>query len=148
MPEYVVAEVLATEPHRVWNSDNGPIHYFKVDIGQGIVAEAGKKKPDTPPEVGDRYKNLKPVVSKAPEGALPTLTGPITDYQGDGKGGKSFEADPKRLRGENYGKALEIAGALCEKVDPEDGPALSSTNIIALANKFYDAIEAKAKVGE
>jgi hypothetical protein len=120
MSAFEVAEVLAQVPHRTWEGDKGTLHYFKVKLTDGTVAEAGKKKPDTPPQVGDRYKTLRPLPDNAPSEAVPMLQGPITDYQGGGS--KDFKADPAKLRSENARSALHAAKDLvvAGKVPLED----------------------------
>jgi hypothetical protein len=118
---YEVAEVLAATPHRAWQSDNGTIHYFKVKLTSGVTAEAGKKKADTPPKVGDRYKTLRPLPDNAPQDALPTLQGPITDFQGGGQGD----------RGRNASMAVSYAKDLANSVRSASTPRSSSSSSTA-----------------
>lgn len=135
---YEIAEVLSTEPHNVWNSDNGPIHYFKVRLTDGTEAEAGKKEKDgqvPPPQVGDKYEKLRK--PNNPD-YLPTLQKPITDYQG-GKA-KDFHADPKKLRSENARSALHAAKDLVV------ADKIKFAEMAEVTGKLYDYIESKAKV--
>lgn len=138
---YTIAEVLSTTHHREWKPQDGaPLYFFKVKLEDGTEAEAGKKKPDTPPQVGDRYKTLRQ--PNNPE-YLATLQGPITDYKGNGS--KDFHADPKGLRSKNASSALHAAIAA---VSARPGEPFTSDEIWRIADKFYAFIESKAKVGE
>jgi hypothetical protein len=128
---YEVAEVLAATPHRAWQSDNGTIHYFKVKLTSGVTAEAGKKKADTPPKVGDRYKTLRPLPDNAPQDALPTLQGPITDFQGGGQGDRGRNAS----MAVSYAKDLAIA----DKIE--------LGQISVYAEKFFEFIDSKSRGG-
>ena len=138
-----VAEVLSDTPHRTWEGGERPLYYFMVKLIDGTTAEAGKIKSDTLPKVGDRYENLKQPSPQAPAGAVPTLGKPITDYKGSA--GKSYEADPKGLRGKNASSALHAAISLVEATNNTN---VTSDAVVALADKLYGFIESKAGVGE
>lgn len=93
--------------YRTWDSPNGTLYYFKVELDSGQAAEAGKKSPGTPPRNGDRYEVLKQPSESAPLHALPTLMRPVSDRSGSGE--KEFKADPAKLRSENARSALHCA---------------------------------------
>jgi hypothetical protein len=131
MTTFEVAEVLAQVPHRTWEGDKGSLHYFKVKLTDGTVAEAGKKKADTPPKVGDRYKTLRPLPDNAPQDALPTLQGPITDFQGGGQGDRGRNAS----MAVSYAKDLAIA----DKIE--------LGQISVYAEKFFEFIDSKSRGG-
>src|SRR5262245_49173414 len=133
MPAYEIAEVLPDEPKRHDSQQYGPTFYFKVKLTDGTEAECGKKKLETPPKVGDQYEVLRPS-SKA--GYLPTLQKPLQDRPG---GGKSYEADPKKLRSENARSALHVAKdlAIAQMIELDQ--------MSAWARRIYDFIEEKAQ---
>ena len=117
------------------DKDWGPLIPFVCEVeGQGEVTI--NRKPDSgPPPVGAEVASITSN-DYGKRGKLAQAGG------GRSGGGKNFEADSRKLRSENYRSALHAAVDMCK------AEVIKAEQVIPTADRFYDAIEEKGKVGE
>lgn len=111
------------------NPDNVVFHRWLVTIenGEQEVSTDILRKPDSPDPTG------LPVEQRNGRWK-------VAQQQGSGGGGGKYEADARGLRGKNASSALHAA------LSASEGKDVSSDQILALASKFYDFLETRAKV--
>jgi hypothetical protein len=111
--------------------DRPTLQKWQVTLDDGRTAEM-LRKPDSDAPTGD-------VTVEETQWGLRAKIVQSNGYRG---GGKDFKADDRGLRGKNASSALHAAVSLVEATNN----TVSSDELVALAGKFYEFIESKAKV--